>query len=480
MEVMTKRMRKVLFFICTFSFLLAAPSILLYSQGYRLDLEQKRIVKTGAFYFKVVPKAAQIFVDGKLRKKTDFFFGSAFIENLLPQEYLVEVKKPEYQTWRKNLEIQEARVTEAKDIVLVPETAELDVLAKDIKAFFPSPSGQTIILKTIAQENENQGWRLKTFNPARKIESRLLDESDLSKNGAALLNITWSPDSGRIILETEIDKIITYFLLDLSKGEPFLKKIELEENISDLFFHPTYPQKLLFTKTSEEPTTEEENQKEKKSLALFEKDLDKDTTVLILEGSITYEIAQGQIFWISEDGFLQKSTLAGESQPLSQDPFSIKQEGDYSLKILNSQIFLQEDYSLFFFNQDTKKFEKIANNKIKSFILSPNTTKACFANEFEIWVFFLQEELSPPQREARSKLFLTRFSQKIENIFWLDDHYLIFTTGPEIKIIEIDDRDEIQIWNLATLENPEIYFNHVDKKLYILSQGNFFISEKLP
>lgn len=82
-------------------FLLIAPSIVLYSQGYRIDFENKKITQTGGLFLKISPKQADIYLNGKLSRKTDFFFGSALIENLLPKKYKLEIKKTGYQSWKK-------------------------------------------------------------------------------------------------------------------------------------------------------------------------------------------------------------------------------------------------------------------------------------------------------------------------------------------------------------------------------------------
>jgi len=83
---MTKKTRTILFLICLFLFLLIAPSAIFYSQGYRFDFDSKKITQTGGLFLKVFPKSAEIYLDGKLKKKTDFFFGSILIENLLPKK----------------------------------------------------------------------------------------------------------------------------------------------------------------------------------------------------------------------------------------------------------------------------------------------------------------------------------------------------------------------------------------------------------
>jgi len=98
---MTKKTRTILFLVFLFIFLSAAPAVVLYSQGYRIDFDNKKISRTGGLFLKIEPKQVEIYLDGKLTEKTDFFFGSVLIENLLPKKYEIEIKKPEFATWEK-------------------------------------------------------------------------------------------------------------------------------------------------------------------------------------------------------------------------------------------------------------------------------------------------------------------------------------------------------------------------------------------
>src|SRR3989344_2475410 len=109
---MTKKTRNLLFIILALLFLIVAPLTVFYSLGWRIDWNNKKIVKPGILYFKVWPRGVQIYINGVLKKKTDFFFGSALIENLIPKKYKVEVKKEGFQVWNKNLEISEGMATE--------------------------------------------------------------------------------------------------------------------------------------------------------------------------------------------------------------------------------------------------------------------------------------------------------------------------------------------------------------------------------
>jgi len=124
---MTKKVRTILFLIFLFLFLLIAPSAIFYSQGYRFDFENKTLTQTGGFFLKAGPKQVEIYIDGKLAKKTDFFFGSALVENLLPKRHKIEVKKEKYLSWEKTLEIREKEVTEVKDLVLFPENLNFNI-----------------------------------------------------------------------------------------------------------------------------------------------------------------------------------------------------------------------------------------------------------------------------------------------------------------------------------------------------------------
>ncbi|MBI2625221.1 MAG: hypothetical protein HYW70_02730 [Candidatus Nealsonbacteria bacterium] len=277
---MQKSFKKALFVILAVSFLITTPSIILYSQGYRFDFEQKKLVQTGAFYFKTRPDNAEVFVSGKPKKKTSFLFGNALIENLLPKNYEIEIQKEGYFPWKKNLPIKEKMVTEIKNIVLFPENPEFSLLDENGKEFWFS-----------------------------------LLEKEKSNNGTT----------------KKIKDAKTKDILDEAKG----------------------------------------------------------------------------------------------------------------------------------------------------FMFSPDNKKVAYFNDYEIWLYFLEEDLGQPRHEAKEKVFLTRFSEKIGNVFWADNYYLLFNAGDKIKISETDTRDGLNIIDLTEFKDPKIFFSQGDNRLYVLSEGKVFASKKL-
>ncbi len=319
---MTKKSRLLLFSILLILFLLVAPSTVLYSLGYRFDFGGKGITQTGGFYFKVWPKTAQIYLDGKQTKRTDFFFGAAYIDNLVPKKYEVEIQKEGHHSWKKILEVKEKQVVDAKNIVLLPQNPTFDVLTRNVEEFFVSPDQRRMILK----EGGDKEWSLKLLELGTNIKSHLANEADLASS-----SLTAFLDS--------------FFRVDSFFTEGELEKIETEEG---------------------------------------------------------------------KDGEL-----------------------------------------------------------------SPDQRKLGYFTDSEVWVLFLKNELGQPQKLPGERLLLARFSEKIGNVSWLSNHYLIFTAGDKIKVAEIDDRDRINIVDFAEFKSPQIFFNQANKKLYILSEGNLYASERL-
>ncbi len=117
--------------------------------------------------------------------------------------------------------------------------------------------------------------------------------------------------------------------------------------------------------------------------------------------------------------------------------------------------------------------------QMNGFKLSPDSKKLVYFSDYEIWILFLKEKQNQPPKKAGEKLFLIRLSEKIKDVLWLNSYYLVFSIENKIKINEIDERDRINMIDLVEYENPEIFFNEKDKKLYVLSNEIWYQSKAL-
>ncbi|MDD2696712.1 MAG: hypothetical protein PHE52_00945 [Candidatus Pacebacteria bacterium] len=417
---MTKKTRRIIFLTLLALFLLIAPAAILYSQGYRIDLENRKVTNTGGLFLKIIPKQAEVYLNGTLEKKTDFFFGSILIENLLPRKYQIEIKKDGFYSWQKNLEIKEREVTEAKNIVLFPQTINFDVINQGTESFWFSPDQKKIILK----EKEQLGWALKLYELDKKIKSRLIGETDISLKEADLMNLTFSDDSKKAYLEVGTREQIKNFTLEIDKTPAVLTETE-----------PTPPP---------------------------------------VEDSLAYkEMNNNDVYYLDETGFLFKN-----GEIITSDPFPVKQETEYSLEVFANYIFLKESDNLYLFNPESKNFDNFAGG-VNILKVSPDLKKLAYVSNNEIWILFLADTYDQPAKSAGEKVFLVRLSDKINDLFWITSDHLVFSAGNKIKISEIDNRDGINIVEIAETKTPEIFWSESEKRLYILTESILYGSQGL-
>lgn len=135
---MNKKLRDAMFFFFVLLFIVATFLLSLYAAGYRLDfaraLKGRVLQKTGTLILASTPKGADIYLDGKQAKSSgsiifgDYATTPAKVKNLLPKEYLVEIKLDGYWPWEKKMMIYGGQSTYAENIVLfkrcIPTEAE--------------------------------------------------------------------------------------------------------------------------------------------------------------------------------------------------------------------------------------------------------------------------------------------------------------------------------------------------------------------
>jgi hypothetical protein len=506
---MTQRIKKIFFITLTVLFLITSLGVVFYSLGWRFDWRAKKITQPGIFYFKVLPKNAQIYINGKLKKKTDFFFGSALIDNILPRKYDVEIKKQGFYSWQKTLEIKKRQVTESKNIILIPKNQKFTEISKNIENAFFSPNHKKIILEetaAVVPDNPSQivdkNWSLKLFEADKNLKSQLIKERDISKEKSRLISLKFSPDGSKALLEIETDsgskretqkqgvfsgvkEHIAYYLLEINKIPAVLTPLNFsEQEIEEIYFNPQDPKKLFIL--SRPPAKNNGQGKELKEISL-------DGKKIILpsqKGVVACSIFYNNIYYLDKFGFIYETDLSFRNKKkLNLTPLSLK-EKKYKITVSRSRLVLKEGDALYLLGKN-KHLQKISDS-VKGFKFSSDSKKLAYFGGHEIWILFLEKKYDQPAKDKGERLFLTRFSEKIGELFWYTNNYLIFDAGSKIKIAETDDRDKINIVELTGFESlgsgntpqkeaalGKIFWNQRNSKLYVLSKGNLFSSEKL-
>ncbi len=122
---MDRRTRKTIFYSLCLTFLAAGTLVVLYAQGWRLDLESFRVQKVGGIYLRSFPKDADIFLNDKyVDKKPGLLDSGRFINSLFPKNYKLKLSGTGYMDWAEHVEVSPSLVTELKYAVLIPKGQE--------------------------------------------------------------------------------------------------------------------------------------------------------------------------------------------------------------------------------------------------------------------------------------------------------------------------------------------------------------------
>lgn len=116
--MLTKRKRKILFYLSILAFLLLLVPALLYSLGYAID-GNFSLSKTGGIFIQSSESGAVVNA-GRKTKHTSLLGSSAIIKNLLPGNYKVSITKDGFWDWQKTLTVSSEAVS-SRNVLLVPK-----------------------------------------------------------------------------------------------------------------------------------------------------------------------------------------------------------------------------------------------------------------------------------------------------------------------------------------------------------------------
>ncbi len=126
---MKPKTRLILLLSLIVLFLIITPYLVLYSLGYRIDIKNAKIVATGGIYTRVQPNSVQITIDKSIKNTTGIFSNSIFVQNLLPGNHSVLIKKEGYYDYQKSLQVQEKEVTKLENVTLFSKNIQFEALA---------------------------------------------------------------------------------------------------------------------------------------------------------------------------------------------------------------------------------------------------------------------------------------------------------------------------------------------------------------
>ncbi len=112
--------------------------------GYRLDLQNRKIIETGVISIDIRPKNASVYLnDVKINKSIPIR-----LTNRTPGTYSLKISLPGYKTWEKNIDVKSRQTTYIKNITLLKDSLPMavDSSRNNIEYILPSTDGRFILV----------------------------------------------------------------------------------------------------------------------------------------------------------------------------------------------------------------------------------------------------------------------------------------------------------------------------------------------
>ena len=429
---MSKRTRTILFFSFVFLFLATIPVLTVYTQGYRLDWENRKLVETGGMDFGVRPLGVRVFVDGEFRQETNFLFRDIIIRNILPRDYVVRIEREGYANWQKTVAVAESIVTKFSDVRLFPQNPTRTDIGEGITTAYPSDDGRAV-LALVEEDGTLDQVRLLSFS-AEQLETPVLT----LRANERLERVGWNAESTVAWFVTVLGQEATLYTVSATdpanpvvwsaltngyrRGTLQTALIMPTPSTTSVFVAPYDAQSETYSVDSlivgqKEPIAIVESVRSARSTGSSLVYLDAENIL------IERDMPSGQLTILA-------TTLMGTdlASPISL----ITEENARAVAILaGKELFLwQRGYQL----------ASVSNNASGG-VFSPDATKFAYWNGTTASVLWLETIFGPPARQ-RGETETIATNTDIQRAFWLEGlaAHLVITSDHNVIIAELDGR----------------------------------------
>ena len=205
-KLLPYKRRRSFFFVLLLIFLLALPTFIFYTSGYRLSFggEQTTIVTTGGIYITNDNLEVDLYLDGEQVEKPRLFRSAYYIQNIENGLHRVVVQKPGLHAWVKVLPVDSYIVTEAAAFNM-PVLPHIRPIAR-----YTNQSGQGVYVVKGSTTTPlfTKGTTTGDFIAVNKIVPETLKESSEYVYAVDLFATTTATSTSILTrLEEELDKL---------------------------------------------------------------------------------------------------------------------------------------------------------------------------------------------------------------------------------------------------------------------------------
>lgn len=469
---MTRKHRLMYFGIVVVVFCILSPILLLYVAGYRYDSKSQEVEKTGTIHVRTFPKQASVRLNSELQDVET----PASYNGLARGLYDICVEKEGFQSWRKQLSVDEGLVTRTDYLYLFPTDAQKkEVVNAEVVDFAFSPNGQRGAV--ITHDPGSSRHSLLVFSLDSPDEPLIHADStnppsSFGDKGSEMefRALSWSADNSFLLLAYSISSThendLRYAVFE-TKRDGDIIFLDALHNIpfSHVRWHTTDHSTIVFTDDAGQVFIQTfKGNVVHAPLRFF------DVRVEVFELSGEY------LFYLRDsDHLVYRVPLAGgEHVQLTRIPlvsahpehpmsfgsdvhllpfFSISREGSVAMIDAEHILYIADPLAV-------DGVQKIAAN-VSLFAWQLDSKKLAYTVDNELWVYFVRDKESYPQVQRGHHELIVRLSEPINAIRWFYSYeYIMFSTLNVLKVAELDGRDVRNIVDLADIQTEKPFFDY--------------------
>lgn len=381
-------------------FLIITPSLVLYARGFKIDLQNRKITKTGAMMIKTDPSNAEIFLNNV--RQSDLTPSN--IRFLMPGDYDVRIEKDGYLPWSKRLSVREQFVTRIN-------------LDRDfITLFFKNPKLLESLIASMTSISKT-GDEITLLNNGQIGSININNGNEVSLGGQTAVKLPLLPGS------------------DLVHWQNSKSVFQAMQNRTDWG--------LTDTQISQITRIDTNGTHYAASLGPDLYSLDK-TMPLLLDKNVTTFTLNGDSLWYISANLLKRYNYSSGNTEIINQAVPITSAGQ--IIGADNQLYFILDSDLYILNDD---FEKIYDN-VTSAVWNSNAKLLLFATNNEILLY-------DPAGKKTDLILRSSGAIKKPVLNWAAG-YIFFENEGRIKAVELDGRDHRNIYTIADQPDSQSSF----------------------
>ncbi|MCK4636044.1 MAG: hypothetical protein KAT32_04200 [Candidatus Moranbacteria bacterium] len=517
--------RRIFFYTLACSCIIITTAVMLSVFGYRFDFVRTIWLHHGSLTVKSNPQDVQIKVNGKTPKSWRLkIINDSYQINGLPYgNHDVEIIADGFKSWTKSVSIHSGISTELWNVLLVRENYERTSFnVQNIDNFFPAP--EEFVFAYTSQKNSKLEINIINTEDNEIQNQIVLENTKFTTNKYE--NIEWSPasssiiipvirqienkeENGKTMIEAELDgdlenenftntnvteEFKDYVIFNLKTDSYFYlsEKILIEENTENLMemenensenvdaeklkktisavrWHPKDKESIYFLSDEKLYLTSFDL---KNSIALKREE--------IYPKTLAYDFADDGIYILNKDNQLLYDDNFKATKLKEIIEFKVDENKNTQYRLIsydkNRVVLLNNQTGdCYLYNKGEKGIYSVKlGTGIIGVHFSNDGKKLVYYSNSEIFVYFTRIWEDQPNREENETKLITRSSKKISNVHFSKDYeHVIFSSGNEIKIIEMDTRGKSNPQTITSFNvtSTKIISDHRNNVLFFIDKN---------